>query len=585
MKIVDKLLAFTSTNSGLFFICSILSVLFFIYYFGAAVINFGYTDWLMSDEIWVDVQSTYTTWRLFLNADWMFPFRIDNIAYPLETSVAFLNPPILWSLFFKFLSPLFPQNFQYLGFMCLVHYILMGGISGILLKKLTNNSIFSILGSLIFLLSPYMLQRVYYHGLLTAHFIIILCIYFCVPKRAPRKLHEIIIIWTGLVVFASVQHFYFVPMVLFFMFAYLIDDYCETKKVIRQSAVLLSSVVCTLLTMFACGFFYGEQDTIQLGLGFFSANLNTFINSMDTSAFLPQLKLATEGQYEGYSYLGLGVIAGIIFVICAAIRQIIIRRSIIKEKFLTKPSIIRRTILAAAVISAALIMALSPIVTLNQSVLFHIPIPKFIEDIWGAFRSTGRMAWIVSYIITVFTIQAIYKLYGKKFSLAIISAIVIFQFADLNDYFKSTGDPYKEKIEYKSKLSRPEWKILAEKYKYFFFMHENQHAPDYYMHFDIAYLAADNNCRINNHFLAREDADLLNSIKRYEWKNILENRADPEKLYLFLSPNKALNFFEEYLYENNLGYLNFHFYKIDNYIIGLKEKEDFLEKYLWRAFY
>jgi len=57
------------------------------------------------------------------------------------------------------------------------------------------------------------------------------------------------------------------------------------------------------------GFFsFGLSDSGLGGFGFFSFNLNALFNSLGTSRWLPGLELYDARQYEGYAYLGLGML-------------------------------------------------------------------------------------------------------------------------------------------------------------------------------------------------------------------------------------------------------------------------------------
>lgn len=69
-------------------------------------------------------------------------------------------------------------------------------------------------------------------------------------------------------------------------------------------------------------------DASPAGLGYYSANLNSLINSMETykylsgySTFVPSLPLATDGQYEGYAYLGFGAILMVGFCIVSILKN------------------------------------------------------------------------------------------------------------------------------------------------------------------------------------------------------------------------------------------------------------------------
>ena len=97
------------------------------------------------------------------------------------------------------------------------------------------------------------------------------------------------------------------------------------KKYLRPFLCLISITALSLLMLWMLGAFYTKTNVAAQGLGIYSANINTFWNPLDSqgsnngllgdvskgSRFLKPIAV-NFGQYEGYAYVGLGIILGAI---------------------------------------------------------------------------------------------------------------------------------------------------------------------------------------------------------------------------------------------------------------------------------
>ena len=211
-----------------------LGSLFFLCFFGTNILDFTYTDWLMTGG---DLSPHYLGWRFFRNSSWYFPFGlIDNIVYPFKVSVIYTDSIPLFAVFFKLLSPILPENFQYFGLFGIMCYALQGGIGALIIKKIGGNTGQSITGSLFFTFSTVMIWRLYIHTSLAAHFIILLCILVYL-QYDTYSFKKQIFSWAWLLALSVSIHLYFVPMVMIFMFFCLLQKCVLTKNYRNQCIV------------------------------------------------------------------------------------------------------------------------------------------------------------------------------------------------------------------------------------------------------------------------------------------------------------------------------------------------------------
>lgn len=547
-----------NNNHFTFFFCGLIGAISFINIYGVAVLDFTYTNWFMNGG---DLSQHYLGWCYFRNSDWHFPIgMMDNIIYPFRVSVIYTDSIPLFAIIFKLLSPILPDSFQYFGFFGIICYFMQGAVSGLIVKRLSNNTLYAIISSIFFTLSTTMAWRMFAHTTLSAHFIILLCIYVCITKVGKeRSTARNIAIWSGLLCLSSVTHLYFVPITLIFMFFYLIDDFFDDKKITKQIIIGMSSISLMLILMSIMGAFYTNTTKYAGGLGYYSANLLSLLNPYGTSTFIKNITPATSGQYEGYGYLGLGIIAGCFLVITIFLKNIKEINASLKSNIL-----LRRLILTGMLFILFFIIALSPVVTFRDKVLFTYPVPGIISDVWGIFRSSGRFIWIPAYIIMFTIIIVIRREYSIRISIIILSILLFTQIMDTRGYIYRKGVQFSERVEWSSQLPSSEWNLLAEHYDHIVFLH-NLIYRDISISYAIADIATRNNMTTNDFNVSRKDGDSIDDYRSLEIQRIIDGEASDETLYILSYDLINLERMDERLI--NMLYV----YEIDGVYIGLIE--------------
>lgn len=541
-------------NAFVFFASGLLGAFFFVCFFGVNILNFTYTDWLMNGG---DLTQHYLGWCFFRNSAWYFPIGLmDNIVYPFKTSIIYTDSIPAFAIIFKLLSPILPVNFQYFGLFGILCYFLQGAVSGITVMKLCNNTIYAIIGSMFFVLSATLLHRIFAHTALSAHFIILICIYICITKTdRQRDLLYNVFVWGGLIALACGTHIYFIPMVFIFMVFYFLDDGIKNKKILRPILQGISLTVFIFLLLFVLGAFYSKSSLIDAGLGFYSANLLALFNPLGMSAFLRDIPLATAGQYEGYAYLGIGIILGAFLTLV-----IFIKNFTIALKSLQRKDLLRQTALTTALFSTFFIFALSPTLTFMDKVLFTYPIPHEIWNIWSMLRATGRFIWVPAYMVIFLVIWAIKREYKVKIAIIVLSILLVLQFSDLKNAFENKGGNFVNKTAWLSELPSNDWNKIPGQYKHFMFLN------DYIKLYSIATIAIKNKMTINDFEVARKNYEEIDSYKNAEKKHIFNGSIREDTIYI-------LNSEFQYYYVDGLKV-----YVIDGMAIGLKNEFAFQDE-------
>jgi hypothetical protein len=543
-------------NSSFFvFICGgLLGTLFFIYIFGTAILDFTYTDWLMSGG---DLSQHYLGWKLFRNSAWHFPLGLmDNIVYPFKISIIYTDSIPLFAVIFKLLSPILPENFQYFGLFGILCYALQGGIGALVVKKIGGNTDQSIIGSMFFTLSTVMIWRLYFHTSLAAHFILLLCILLCLQENLNQK--KRIIFWSCLFVLSVLIHMYFVPMVMVFMFFQLLRNYFLTKNFKNQCVVIGSAFLILIGTMFCFGAFYFVKTSDRGGLGNAATNLNSFFNPMGMSRFIKDMPLVSAFPHEGFSYLGLGIILFIIIIIAYRINQGTLLKTTVESKTGLFPYII-------GIAASFLLFSLSPTIALNQYKLFTYPVLWPIDQLWSVFRSTGRMTWPILYIIITFCVWWAVTRFSRKKAVIILSVLLFIQWVDTKDWFTDKGTGFKTMTTWHTELPSPAWADLANDYKHILFM------DNYVKLNSFLDLAANNKMTVNDAYLARSNQKMIDENKQKEKEYLMNNGPKGDTVYIFQNMEQALLF-------KDLGYV-IYFFLIDDVFVCIDSKKPYLDNY------
>lgn len=341
------------------------------------------------------------------------------------------------------------------------------------------------------------------HTALAGNFLILiaLCLW-AYREKYKDKLIKKIVYWTLLLMISASIHIYYVPMIVIIMFCTFISEFIEDKKTYISSIItFVIACMLTVLLIYLLGGFTNNTYE-ENGLGDYNANLNAFINPHGHSKFIKSIEFATEGEHEGFGYLGLGIL------LMCFLSIIVVIQNYKKEdyiKAIKNPNVI----FVILSILIAMIVAIGTTVKLGSHILFEIEYPEFILKILSAFRSTGRFIWIPCYMIFFTCMYVVSKNMNKKVANIVITICLIIQLLDLYPYLKDKFT-YEEKPYTYNNIA---WNEI---------LNGNPHIAcipiskfnngDF---FKLAYIAKENNCTINNFYFARKVKHVEETSNKY----------------------------------------------------------------------
>ena len=484
-----------------------------------------------------DVTQHYLGWVYYRNTPWTFPIGLtEGISSEGMVSCMYTDSLPLFAVFFKLLSPVLPQTFQYFGLWGVICFALNGGFGAALLRRIHPGLLFTSAGSLFYSAFFPSIQRIPQHNTLGAIWLIMTALLLALDHRRQYKYgFTPVVLWTVICVLAALIHVYFLPMIYIVMLGYMILLVFMDKKKLRAVMTFVSSTVFSVLALWITGAFYGEGSYTDSGFGVFSANLNTFFNSMGHSKYIRQLN-TTRDQGEGFGYLGLGML-----VCCFLAIIIAVSRLERKDGKITKsiPAYFRKhrteVIAFLLVFIMSFMWAVSSTVAFNQHVIIDIKLPSFILGKLSVFRASGRFIWLPCIMVMTTALWLVSKLDKRSASAAVIICAWL-NCMDLRNYRYEMHTQYADTPPYVSEISHDEWEKASAGIKEVIFLPLPENYKSYMpLYFDTAKLASDDGIKLSSFYLARSDYRALAEYADVQYNMLISGKGRSDALYVFFS--------------------------------------------------
>ena len=534
-------------------VAAFMGAVVFIMIYGVQILNPLYTDWLIEKG---DLSQHYFGWRFFRNADWQFPFGLlDTLGYPYYTSIVFTDSLPLFAVLFKLLSPVLPAEFQYFGLWGILCFMLQGTFGALLCMRYTKSFIQVSLGSLLFIFSPVILQRLYYHSALAGHWLILIALILLVyQKKLAARFKTALLLWGLLGALIASIHQYFLVMCGIICLGYCAYELFGVKRwygFLPCITFILGAVGVDYLL----GAFSSSASTSAGGIGNYSFNLNGFLNPQGYSRILSNLPTYND-QHEGFAYLGLGVILLCVFVVVALALYYFITKG--EESYPQLRDDLRAykmdIIIYGMILVLSVALSVSPMITWRDKVIFTLKFPKKVIEIWSIFRATGRLVWPAIYIIVIAAISLVMKKMGKQLAIVVLAICVCVQCYDLSAKAEELNHNYADRITYDNPLMESVWTDLGTEGEVKHLILSSSVVGSKYL-YPLADIAAQNNWTLNDFYFARSIEGVT-----LTWDKEI---SDPGKDMIFVMTA------EEFEKKGMALSQTVAFYKLDGLVIGL----------------
>lgn len=493
---------------------------------GLRVLDFSNILWLTTSS---DTFTQYLGWEFFRKDNWHWPLGA-NPRYGLEfsSSVIFSDSIPLVSIPLKLFAQQLPEVFQFAGYWLLVCFILQAYYTIKLVNLTTSNRMISWSAAVLFTFSPAFLYRLHSFSLF-AHWLVLMALYIYLSngkddlKRSAK--------WIALLTASVLVHTYFLGMLSVIWIADMAQRNSEFDRDFKSRWPEVAVTVATIaVALWAAGFFPLTTSYLSGGYGFHRFNLTSLFNPQGGitadndiwSHLLPPLPQGP-GDYEGFSFLGLG---GIAVLLCALPAFWMSRRNILNGKM--------APLLAACAV--LFLFALSNKIGIGART-FEIWIPEILIQAFSTMRASGRFFWPIYYLILLYALNLIVKNYSKKLASALVLTFAIVQVYDtrpgwlaLQDNFNLAG------TEWKNTLNRDDIIQMAKKYERIRALPAENAIKDWDK---ISYLALKSGLPTDVTYLARANGAAYKRAANAAKSSIEDGLLDPRALY-FLTEEYAV---------------------------------------------
>ncbi|WP_156477183.1 DUF6311 domain-containing protein [Collimonas arenae] len=498
------------------FWAALIGLVAFVFYTGGAIVWPTYTEWLMRG----DFAQHYLGWSFFRHTPLLqFPLGA-NWAYGevLGSSIVFTDSTPLFAFLFKPFASLLPEPFQYIGLWLALTAMLQGIFAYKLLSLFSTDRGAVLLATAFFVIAPPLWWRINIEcDALASHWLILAGLYLYFRENFRQR------DWIGLLCVATLTHAYLLAMVLAIWCADVLQRWLK-KQISLQAALLngLSAAACLALVMWVTGYFmlHGGLST-PVGLGYYRMSLLALFDPLaGWSSILPE-QPRSGGQYDGFSFLGIGVLA---LLVLAALQMLVAgkRRATLEWRW--------STLLPLLAIALALTaIALTNYVGWGDYDLFTYQLPRWLQWPSAVFRASGRMFWPVFYLIYVAVFYTAFKLIGKKGLTYLLAGLLVLQLIDSNGATQMVRKEMREH-HWTSPVQSIFWQHVAKNYRRIAVALPLTYPWEY---FALSLFASNNGMSINNGYFARVDLDKLGAVQRQTAETVFTGRYDPQTLYVF----------------------------------------------------
>lgn len=395
-----------------------VGLLWFLTRFHLAALDVTNIGWVMHG----DWSANELGWLMFRRAPWRFPAgSIPGLLYPIGSFIGVTDSTPLIALLLRPFSSVLPTAFQFIGPWIAVCFTLQGVCGALLTSAFTEDARLQALGGMLFALSPVLDFRTN-HASLCGQWLLLLALWLALAPLESSVRRRISAI-SALVALSALVHPYLWAMMVPLAFALLVRLWLERRA--RTATLVLSAagmVVLGLAGFYGLGLIGHGLDAREGGFGFFSADLLALLNPMGHSRLLPDLPHGP-GQYEGFAFLGLGLI----FLVGLALVRAWRHRTALDR------GVLRRWGPALAVCVLMAMFALSSVVTIaGHTVATARHLYQPLAHVTGPLRSSGRFIWPLHYLIVAMALALVFGwLRGRaNLVLAVIVAVVAVQAID-----------------------------------------------------------------------------------------------------------------------------------------------------------
>ena len=513
------------------FIPLLFGSVFFYLIVGFGPLNPENLSWIFGR---FDPPQHYLGWVFYRYSPWSFPIGLNpNFGMDISSSIVYTDSIPIMAIFFKLLSPILPQVFQYFGIWLLLCFLLQAWFAWKIISLFSNHFWVIFFGTGLLSFSPPMLWRLYTpsgtQAALASHFLILAALFLVLRKTEDKR----IFYWTTLLALAVLTNVYLFAMVSLLWLSDLLDR-AVSQKILTGHKVfyeIFAAMIVALICAWQAGYFAISGSSVgDMGYGFFKLNVLGPLDPSGWSYLLPNIPIPTSWG-EGFNYLGLGAIC----VVAIAIGLLILI-SKPKAKLVAQKSNVIRLLMAHRFLCVCLVCLYLDAITNNIGIgmrVFSFELPLFLNSSLHVLRASARMWWPIHYCLIIVAIYLICNVSSSRIAITILAGALVLQVIDTNRGWSTTRkdlaqDTYAEI--YSPDLKSPFWKSAAVHYKKLIRIPAMSQSNKWVQ---FAWLASEYGMKTNSVFFARVDSYKVAKANQDLKAVIMKGEYDISALYIF----------------------------------------------------
>jgi hypothetical protein len=490
----------------------LLGAIAFWAFTGGAILDPANLPWLMNQG---DSAQHYTGWQ-FLRQQPVLQWPLGKtpaFGETLGSSIVFTDTVPLMALLLHPFSALLPADFQYYGLWILLCFMLQALFGWRILARFTTDRALLAVGTAFFALSPVMLFRLLGHEALVGQWVLLAAIDLCLQERRTTGR------WALLLGITCLIHAYLVAMVAALwavdVLRRLLQRRMSVWAAMGEGAAVAAAV---LLAVWGAGYLFpgSSQGT---GFGVYRFNLLAPVAPFGIFSAIVPLSLP-DGDYEGFAYLGLGMLLLLPFSAAALLWRGGIRPP-------TQPRWLPLVLAALCL----LVYAVSNRIAWGTTELWEYEVPALLVPLTSTFRASGRFAWPAVYLLQVIALGAVCARYPRRVALPVVALCLLVQCVELVAPARYLRERWSEA--WSSPFVSRFWQDMDGRYRRIAYAVPHSEGDS-----QLALLAARRGMSINSGYLARIDGNRLQALRVAMAQEVGGGRFRDDTLYVF--ENEAL---------------------------------------------
>ena len=365
-----------------------------------------------------DMAQVLTAYFYYVQSSWHLPlFYVSALGTPSGTNIVLMDAVPVVALTGKLIRSVtgaMPQLFGAYLFLCFALPGIM--MTLVLIAAKTRYALAAIIGAIFANAMPALLWR-WGHIALKSHFLLIGALALYLSSLQKSTWRGLAGAWIAYLVVTYLTNIYLFAMVGTVWFCAVIQRNLNELTTTRQALGIGALTVALLTSVIALSGQFGSSSG-GVPFDWYGKYGNLSINLL--SPFVPQKSGllpalggvidATSGQYEGFNYLGLGLLLATVLVLPSEVGWF--RQNL------------RRHIALFVALALLTAFAVSNRVFAGHWLLFEIPIPH-LNRVLGIFRSSGQFFWLIGYAQVAIVVVLGFRRAGLLTALCLAGAAIL----------------------------------------------------------------------------------------------------------------------------------------------------------------